>query len=159
MRKILKQVRPDGFDVDALMAAAREGRLYVDESAKEVNKEQVIIKVRAYVARIKVFVSPKFSPLINELWQEIFRCEVLMELLIPKPRARKCKDFDKYGVMRVVGVLREKGVYEQRSDPQYDALFEEEGKDSPYRRYLSQGLEKHSQLVALRRIVEQFSTL
>ena len=83
---------------------------------------------------------------------------MLMELLIPKPRARKCKDFDKYGVMRVVGVLREKGIYEQRSDPQYDALFEEEGKDSPYRRFLGQGVEKH-QLVALRQIVEQFSNL
>ena len=159
MRKTLKQVRPEDFDVEALMAAAREGRLYIDESKKEVNKELVIIEVRAYVARIKVFVTPKFCPLVDGLWEEIFRCDILMEILIPKPRARKFKDFDKYGVMRIVGVLREKGIYEQRSDPQYDALLEEQGKDSPYRRYLSQGLEKHRQLEALRRIVEQFSTL
>lgn len=141
------------------MAATREGRLYIDETKKEVNKEKVIIKVRAYVGRIKVFVTPKFYPSVDELWEEIFRCDTLMEILKPKPKARKCKDFDKYGVMRIVCVLREKGIYEQRSDPQYDALFEEPGKDSPYRRYLSQGLEEHCQLVALRRIVEQFSNL
>ena len=159
MEKDFKQVRPEDFDVEVLMAAAREGRLYIDESKQEVNKEQVIIKVRAYVGRIKVFVTPKFFSIVDKLWEEIFRCDILMELLMPKPRARKCRGFDKYGVMRIVGVLREKGVYEQRSDPQYDALFEEESKDSPYRRYLSQGLEKHNQLVALRGIVEQFSNL
>lgn len=155
----LARVHPEGFDVKLLMAAAREGRLYIDESKNEASREQVTIRVRAYVARIKVFATPKYGSLVGELWEEIFRCDTLMEILIPKQRARKCRDFDKYGVMRIVGVLREKGVYEQRSDPQYDALFEEQGKDSPYRRYLSQGLEKHSQLVALRRIVEQFSSL
>jgi hypothetical protein len=80
----------------------------------------------------------------------------LMEVLMPKPKARKCKSFDKYGVMRIVGVLREKGVYEQYSDPVFDALLEEQGKDSPYRRYLSQGLEKRGLLVVLRGIVEQY---
>ena len=157
--KKLTRVRPEDFDVEVLMAAAREGRLYIDESKNEVNKEQIIIKVRAYVGRIKVLTTPKFCPSVDELWKEIFRCDVLMELLMPKPKAKKCRDFDKYGVMRIVGVLREKGVYEQRSDPQYDALLEEQGKDSPYRRFLSQGLEKRIQLAALRQIVEQFSDL
>ena len=159
MRKILKQVHPEDFDVVVLMAAAREGRLYIVENENEVSKEQVVKKVRAYVQRIRVFVTPRYCLLVDELWEEIFRCDALMEILKPKPKARKCKDFDKYGVMRIVGVLREKGIYEQRSDPQYDALFEEPCKDSPYRRYLSQGLEEHRQLVALRRIVEQFSNL
>ena len=159
MRKTFKQVHPEDFDVEALMAAAREGRLYIDESKNEVNKEQVIIKVRAYVGRIKVFVTPKFCLLVDQLWEEIFRCDVLMEIIMPKPKARKCKDFDKYGVMRIVGMLREKGVYEHRSDPQFDALLEEPGRDSPYRRFLSQGLEKRSQIVALRRIIKMFCIL
>ena len=133
--------------------------MYIDKAKNEVNKEQIIIKVRAYVARIKVFVTRNYCSSVDELWEEIFRCEVLMEILMPKPRARKCRDFDKYGVMRIVGVLREKGVYEQRSDPQYDVLLEEQGKDSPYRRFLGQGLEKHCQLVALRQIVERFCNL
>jgi hypothetical protein len=31
MRKTIKQVRPEDFDVEALMVAAREGRLYIEE--------------------------------------------------------------------------------------------------------------------------------
>jgi hypothetical protein len=157
--KNFKQVRPEDFNVEVLLAAAREGRLYVDESKVKVNKEEVIIKLRAYVKRIKVFATPKFSSSVDELWEDIFNCDVLMNVLMPKPKARKFRDFDKYGVMRIVCVLREKGVYEQYSDPQFDALLEEKGKDSIYRRYLGKGLEEHYQLVALRHIVEQYSKL
>ena len=157
MTKKLKQVRPEDFDVKTLLAAAREGRLYVDESKKEVNREQVKKDVRAYVARISPLVTRRFRSSIDELWNEIFSNDVLMDLLMPKPKARKCREFDKYGVMRIVGVLRVKGVYEQRSDPQFDALLEQQGKDSPYRRYLGQGLEKRSQLLALRSIIESLT--
>lgn len=157
--KKYKQIRPEDFDVEALKAASREGRLFIDESKKLVNKEEVIVKVRAYVERIKVFVTPKFSSFIDELWEDIFSCDELMDTLMPKPKARKFRDFDKYSVMRIVGVLREKGVYEQYSDPQFDAMLEEKGKDSIYRRYLGQGLEKRCQLVALRHIVERYSKL
>ena len=155
MRK-LEQIRPEDFDVEKLLAAAREGRLYVDEGRRIVSKEEVAKDVRAYVARIRDFVTPRFRSSVDELWDEIFDNIPLMEVLKPKPKARKCKAFDKYGVMRIVGVLREKGVYEQYSDPMFDALLEEEGKDSPYRRYLSQGLEQYRQLVALRGIVERY---
>lgn len=155
--KKLKQVRPEDFDVELLMAAAREGRLFVDEPKSTVSKEEVKREVRAYVARIRVFVTPKFRSSIDELWENIFQCDILMELLAPKPKARKCKTFDKYGVMRIICVLREKGVYEHRSDPQFDALLEGQGNDSPYRRYLGQGLEKQCQRVALRHIVEAIS--
>ena len=71
MKISLKQVRPEDFDVETLMAAAREGRLYVDETEKTVSKEQVKREVRAYVARIKVFVTPKFRSSIDELWEKI----------------------------------------------------------------------------------------
>lgn len=152
--KKLTRVRPEDFDVRSLMAAAREGRLYVDVANSTVNKEEVKRDVRAYVARISPLVTRRYSSLIDELWEEIFSNDVLMDMLMPKPKARKCREFDKYGVMRIVGVLRVKGVYEQRSDPQFDALLEQPGKDSPYRRYLGQGFENRGQLLALRSIVE-----
>ena len=88
------------------MAAAREGRLYVDERKKTVNKEQVKRDVRAYVARISPLVTRRYRSTIDELWEEIFGNDVLMDLMMPKPKARKCRDFDKYGVMLIVGVLR-----------------------------------------------------
>jgi len=50
MKKNLKQVRPEDFDVEALMAAAREGRLYIDEGNNQISREQVIRDVCANVA-------------------------------------------------------------------------------------------------------------
>lgn len=113
--------------------------------------------VRAYVARISSLVTRRYSLMIDELWDEIFGNDVLMDLMMPKPRARKFTKFDKYGVTRIVGVLREKGIYEYRSAPQFNALLEQPGQDSPYRRYLGQGLEQRAQLLALRSIVESLT--
>lgn len=159
MRKNFKQVRPEDFNVELLLAAAQEGRLYVDDSRLSYSPEGVKDKVRAYVARISPFVSPRYCSVVDQVWNDIFDNDLLMPLLMPKPKARKCRDFDKYGVMRIVCVLREKGIYEQRSDPQFDALLEGKKGDSPYRRFLSQGLENHQQVVALRKITERFNIL
>lgn len=155
MRK-LKQVRPEDFDMKLLLAAAREGRLYIDECKSEVSREEVIIKVRAYIARIKVFATPKYCPLVDELWEQILATNEFVEFFTPGSRARACRDFDKYNVMRIIGVLREKGVYEQYSDRKFDAILEPDVKDSPYRRYLGMGIEQRSLLVKLRQIVSCF---
>jgi hypothetical protein len=79
-----------------------------------------------------------------------------LAILTPGNKTRKCRDFDKYSVMRIIGVLREKGVYEQYSDRKYDAILEQPGKDSPYRRYLGIGLEQHSLVMEIRRIVAEY---
>lgn len=139
-----------------LLAAAREGRLYIDECKSEVSREQLINKVRAYVARIKVFVTPGYSPLVDDLWEQILATNEFVVFLTPGSRARVCRDFDKYNVMRIIGVLREKGVYEQYSDRKFDAILEPDVKDSPYRRYLGMGIEQRSLLVKLRQIVSHF---
>ena len=157
MRKTMRKVRPEDFDVKRLMAAAREGKLYVDERSRVVSKKEVKQEVRAYVARIKVLATPRFCSLVDELWEQILDDDEFMNFLMPGAKARKCRTFNKYGVMRIIGVLREKGVYEQRSDPMFDALLEKAGKDSPYRRYLGQGLEQRSLLVSLRHIVESLT--
>ena len=154
-KKQFKKVRPEDFDVEMLLAAAREGRLYVDDSRKEVSKEDVINKVRAYVSRIKRFATPRFYASVDGLWDEILSCSDFVAILIPGSKARKCRDFDKYSVMRIIGVLREKGVYEQYSDRKFDAQLEPSYADSPYRRYLGMGLEQHSLLVEIRRIVAE----
>lgn len=154
--RLLKQVSPDGFDVEALLAAAREGRLFVDEGKKIVNKAQVVKDVRAYVKRINVFATKDYRSIIDELWEQILSTEEFLDFLMPKPKARLCREFDKYNVVRIIGVLREKGVYEYYSDRKYDALLEPDGKESPYRRYIGMGIEEHSLLVKIRKIVEQY---
>lgn len=154
--KKFRRVCPDDFDVEMLMAAAREGRLYVDESKKVVSKEEVSCKVRAYVARIRPLAAPGFRESVDDLWEQILDCNEFMEILTPGNKARKCKDFDKYSVMRIVGVLREKGVYEQYSDRKFNGILEQSDKDSPYRRYLGMGLEQRALLVKIREIVAEY---
>ncbi len=154
--KKFKQVRPEDFDVELLLVAAREGRLYLDEKRTEVSKEDVIIEVRAYVQRIKVFVTKAFSQSIDDLWEQILSDDDFVAFLTPGCKAKKCKVFDKYSVMRIIGVLREKDVYERYSDLKYNALLEQTDKDSPYRKYLGMGLEQRNLLVKLRQIVAKY---
>lgn len=148
-----KRVRPEDIDVELLLAAAREGRLLIEEPEKEISHDEVVCQVRAYLERIRPWVTKTYATVIDLLWDDIFNCTELMAVMMPKPKARKCRDFDKYGVMRIIGVLREHGVYEHYSDTQYDAILEPAEKDSPYRRYLSVGLEKRKELLDLRQII------
>ena len=150
MKKKLKQVRPEDFDVEVLLAAAREGRLYVDESKKEVSRDIIIKEVRAYIGRISVLVTKEFSSSIDELWEQILSIEDFVLLLTPSCKAKKCQEFNKYSVMRIIGVLREKGVYEYYNDSKYNALLEQTNKDTPYRKYLGMGLEQRHLLVKIR---------
>ena len=154
--KKLKQVRPEDFDVELLLAAAREGRLYVDESRKTVSKEEVIDKVRAYIERIRDFVTPGFRSSVDELWDNILACDEYVVFLTPSNKARMCRDFNKYNVMRIIGVLREKGVYEYYNDLLFNARLEKTDKDTPYRKYLSMGLEQRSLLIKIRGIVANY---
>lgn len=151
--KKLTRVRPEDFDVEALMAAAREGKLYVDEKEKIVSKEKVKREVRAYVARINSLVTRRYSSSIDELWEEILDDDDFVELLMPGDKSRKCREFNKYNVMRIIGVLREKDVYERYSDRKYAALLEQTDKDCSYRSYLGMGLEQRNLLVKIRQII------
>ena len=58
--------------------------------------------------------------------------------------------------MRIIGVLREKDVYEHYSDRKYMSLLEQSNIDCSYRCYLGMGLEERSMLVKIRQIVAQF---
>ena len=135
------------------MAAAQKGRLYIDESKKEVSKEEIIKEVRAYVQRIKVFVTKAYSSKIDDLWENILANDDFVSFLSPGHKARKCQVFNKYNLMRIIGVLREKDVYERYSDRQYIALLEQTDKDSSYRCYLGAGINQRHLLLELRQIV------
>ena len=151
--KNLERVRPEDFDVAELWQAAREGKLIIDKTIGEIDPETVINNVRAYVRRIDSLVLSPFRASIDALWEDVFSCDELMALLMPKPRAKKCRDFDKYSVMRIIGVLREHGVYEQYSDRKYIALLEQTEEDCSYRSYLGAGIEQRALIVKLRQIV------
>lgn len=155
-KKDLKQLRPEEFDVKALLAAAREGRLYIEESKKEVCRDVIIKEVRSYIERIKVLVTKEFSSSIDDLWDEILSTEEFVAVLTPSCKARKCREFNKYGVMRIIGVLREHGVYEYYNDSRFNFLLEQTDKDTPYRKYLGMGFEQRHLLAKIRNIEAQF---
>ena len=152
----MKQVRPEDFDVKALIVAAREGRLYVDESKDEVNRDKIIKEVRAYIEQIRVLVTKEISSSIDDLWEKILSTEDFILLLTPSCKAKKCRDFNKYSVMRIIGVLREKGVYEYYNDSTYNALLEQTEKDTSYRSYLGMGFEQRHLIMKIREIVTQY---
>ena len=154
--KKYRRVRPEDFNVELLMAAVREGRLYVDESKKEVSRDHIKEEVRAYVARIRRFVTKGFSSSVDDIWEHILSTEEFVVFLTPCSKAKKCREFDKYNVMRIIGVLREKGVYEDFNDTKYNNILEQTDKDTPYRKYLRMGLEQHHLLVKLRQIVAKY---
>ena len=151
-----RRVRLEDFNVELLMAAVREGRLYVDESKKEVSRDHIKEEVRAYVARIRRFVTKGFSSSVDDIWEHILSTEEFVVFLTPCSKAKKCREFDKYNVMRIIGVLREKGVYEDFNDTKYNNILEQTDKDTPYRKYLRMGLEQHHLLVKLRQIVAKY---
>lgn len=151
-----RRVRLEDFNVELLMAAAREGRLYVDESKQKVSRDHIKKEVRAYVARIRRFVTKGFSSSVDDIWEHILSTEEFVVFLTPCSKAKKCREFDKYNVMRIIGVLREKGVYEDFNDTKYNNILEQTDKDTPYRKYLRMGLEQHHLLVKLRQIVAKY---
>lgn len=154
MKKLII-VRPEDFDVETLRAASQEGRLYIEESRTEVSREQIKKEVRAYVARIWVYASRKYRSSVDEIWEQILSRDEFMDILTPGSKARKCQLFNKYHVMRIIGVLRENGVYEQYSDRKYSAQLELTDKDNSYRSYLGMGLEDRKLLLTIRQIVAE----
>lgn len=149
----LKQVRPENFDVEALMLAAREGRLYIDESSREVSTDCVKSDVRTYVERIRALVTPKYASVIDELWEQILTDDDFISFFTPGRKARKCRTFDKYNVIRVIGILRAKEVYEPYSDRRIMAELEQTDSDSSYRSYLGKGIDLPGLLRKIRNLV------
>lgn len=129
--------------------------MFVELKDAQLDKDLMKDKVRAYVKQIDELVTSRYHDKIGDLWERILACDDLAELLKPGANARKCRDFNKYQIFRLIGILREKGVYELCSDRKYSALLEPGHADSPYRRYLGMGLEERRLLIKLRQIVAE----
>jgi hypothetical protein len=135
-------VTPEDFDVrlEQLKKAAQEGRLFEIPPQETGLSEEVFNKIRSYVGRISSLVTPKYSKSIDSIWNNIFHCPELQNFLKASNKAHKFKDFNKYGVMGIICVLRNNGVYKDYNDSKYDAMLEPGENGSRYRRFLGQGL-------------------
>lgn len=138
-----------GITAEEVLALWQEGRLYIKEE-KEIDKEKARELILAYVSQINLFATHDFRTHIDDIWKRILGREELAAFLAPTPKARKFKDFNKYNVMRIIGVLREAGVYKQYNDLTYISMLEHTDKDNSYRSYLSKGIEQRSLLMELK---------
>ena len=134
-----------------VLAAAREGRLLIKpRERKTPRREEVIESVRAYVSQIDGLAQPNWAGRVSMVWEAIFDENDFVDLLMPGPKMRKFRDFNKYSVMRLVGMLRSHGVYDECvNDSQLCAALEHTAKDSSYRSYIGLGLESRE----LRRLI------
>ena len=155
MTKTYKKVCPEDLNKEMLWQMALEGIVYIDCSKKAVDKETVMKNVRAYVARIETLVPAQFRNSINAIWDDITRNEQLMPLLMPTNRA-SFKDFNKYGVLRIICVLHNNGIYDYCNDMEAFSLLESKDKNNKYRRFLGAGIDDLHQKLEVRRIVEKY---
>lgn len=145
MAKLLKKVTPEDLktQLDSLMEAAAQGNLYVAVNDSELSTTDVMPKVKQYVAQVDELATPQWRSKISALWSQILSDPDFQKMLMPKSKSRKCRDFDKYSVMRIMGILIVHNVYPEESK-QVDfcrALEHFDKSDCSYRSYLGQGIE------------------
>ena len=102
----LQKVRPEDFDTDALLRAAREGRLFI----QPVCHEQPLTDVLDYVERIRKYAT---NTHVREIWEAILNHEQLAPLFRFNRYAATRGQINWYRVTAMVCLLREKGVYRQ----------------------------------------------
>ena len=148
----LLKVRPEDFDADALMRAAREGRLFI----QPVSQEQPLTEVIDYVERIRQYAT---TPHVREIWEAILSHERLAPLFRLTRYSATRGQINWYRVTAVVCLLREKGVY--RQDVTAVQLHKcLEGADHVTNRY--NGMDRYrlekQELRIVRQIIDKFSS-
>jgi len=110
----LWRVRPEDFDAEKLMAAAQEGRLYIDETDNATALAQQLMQCQrealVYVGTIEEFVVPEWMPHIKTLWTTL----LVDPLFTPHLVLQKGKHqgmLNKYLVTSIVFHLQVLGVY------------------------------------------------
>lgn len=141
---------------EQILKAAQEGRLYMAMSPN-ASEDEVKNQVRNYVSQIREMATDAWRGKVENLWERVFDHPEMMAMLMPKRRARKCKDFDKYSVMRLVGVMRSYGVYDGKVNDSHlcEALEGKKG-DCCYRSYIGMGIESRKLRRELKEMIEGF---
>ena len=107
----LTKVDPEGFDAARLLQAAREGRLYVKESAPEESRGERRMRCQdealAYVAAIDQYAADEWKPYIQKLWKVIVNDMCFAPRLV---MARK-GELNRYFVTSIVMNLQYLGIY------------------------------------------------
>ena len=155
MGKIRKVVREDLKHMDWFLTAIDEGRVRIEITDDSVSRHAVINNVRAYVARIEGIAAKKYRDSIKCIWDKLLETDNVADMMMPSARARKCREFDKYNVVRVIGVLMEHGFYDYRNQQDIMELLEG-NRENSYRSYLGKGIDDAKIRRDIRAILEEF---
>lgn len=120
---------------------------------KDEDKESRIQAVMNYIARITDLADQKTYPDVNKLWSTILHDEVFQKEF----EVKKCNcksEFNKYTVMKIVGVMFEQNVYLCKSKTVLHNRLENTKERTPYYSSMSQGL-KHRHLRYLKEILKE----
>ena len=160
MEKMIKVSPKELTEKPAMIRkAAKEGLLLLVVTDEAEVRNQVAGEVCRYVAQIAGYASPQWRGRIGALWQRICDEEPFIGLLLPGPKCRKCTSMHKYNVMRIIGVLRAQGVYDEavtcvqlcrtlEYGDEPDAPY-----DSSYRSYICKGLDDSKLLNQLLKMI------
>lgn len=140
MKTDFEKVPARGITAEEVLALWQEGKLYRKVDEAEYSEAEIKNNVRAYINRLRPYVTPTFINHIDELWDEILDDELYLPYIIPDARTRKCRELNKNGVMRIVGVLRSIEVYQNLTDSMFCGILEQNAEDCSYRAYLGKGV-------------------
>lgn len=113
--KQFRKVQPEDFDVEALLAAARVGRLYVDitdnNEALEQQLKQRQREAFDYVSAIKEYVAPEWEPYIKTLWNILLDDPLFSPQLVLQ-KGKHQGHLNRYFVTNIVSRMKELGIYQ-----------------------------------------------
>ena len=137
--------------IEDILQAWHEGRLIIVPRRCDNNK--VANHIIEYVKRIDSLVTPSYRASIDALWHDILNCKELSSLLMPTGRSGYDK-FNKYGVLRIIGILINNKVYDNRNAMDYFFLLENsKDKNNKFRPFLGRGIDDRSMLLKLKAII------
>ena len=153
--KNFKKVPIKYITAEEILALWQQGKLYIKEESPEYTVEEIKNNVCAYVIRLRAYATSPFADHIDEIWEEILEDEIYLPYIIPDAHARKCRELNKNGIMRIVGVLRSIGIYQNLTDSRICSILEQNTKDCSYRAYLGRGVRDEIR-IELKRLKKSF---
>jgi len=107
----IKEVRPEDFDAQVLLALAREGKLYMKVEARKVSEKELLARCQQeaqdYVRAIDEYAADEWRPCINKVWEQLVQERAIAPgLVMPQ---KKC--LNRYFLMSLVSHLQVLGIY------------------------------------------------
>ena len=107
----IKEVRPEDFDAQVLLALAREGKLYMKVEARKVSEKELLARCQQealeYVRAIDEYAADEWRPCINKVWEQLVQEPMIATGLVMAQK--KC--LNRYFLMSLVTQLQALGIY------------------------------------------------